>query len=44
MPGGSVTVVPDSSVEIGGCIVEAGNRTIDAQLGPALERLREVLS
>jgi flagellar assembly protein FliH len=44
VPGGSVTIVPDSSVEIGGCIVEAGDRTIDAQLGPALERLREVLS
>lgn len=44
LPGGSVTVVADPSVEIGGCIVEAGNRTIDAQLGPALERLREVLA
>ena len=44
VPGGSVTIVPDSSVEIGGCIVEAGDRTIDAQLGPALQRLREVLS
>lgn len=44
LPGGSVTVVADPSVEIGGCIVEAGNRTIDAQLGPALDRLREVLA
>lgn len=44
LPGGSVTVVADPSIEIGGCIVEAGNRTIDAQLGPALERLREVLA
>lgn len=44
MPGGSVTIVPDPSVEIGGCVVEAGNRTIDAQLGPALQRLREVLA
>lgn len=44
LPGGSVTVVADSSIEIGGCIVEAGNRTIDAQLGPALQRLREVLA
>lgn len=41
--GGSVSIVPDPSVEIGGCIVEAGSRTIDAQLGPALQRLREVL-
>ena len=44
LPGGLVTVVADPSIEIGGCIVEAGNRTIDAQLGPALERLREVLA
>jgi flagellar assembly protein FliH len=44
MPGGSVTIVPDSSIEIGGCVVEAGARTIDAQLGPALQRLREVLA
>jgi flagellar assembly protein FliH len=44
VPGGSVTVVADATVEIGGCIVEAGNRTIDAQVGPALQRLREVLA
>jgi len=44
MPGGSVTIVADPSIEIGGCIVEAGNRTIDAQLAPALQRLREVLA
>jgi len=44
VPGGSVTIVADPSVEFGGCIVEAGNRTIDAQLGPALQRLREVLA
>lgn len=42
--GALVTVVADPSIEIGGCIVEAGNRTIDAQLGPALLRLREVLA
>jgi flagellar assembly protein FliH len=44
MPGGSVTIVADPSIEIGGCVVEAGNRSIDAQLGPALDRLREVLA
>lgn len=44
VPGGTVTIVADPSIEIGGCIVEAGNRTIDAQLGPALLRLREVLA
>jgi flagellar assembly protein FliH len=44
LPGGSVTIVADPSIEIGGCIVETGSRTIDAQLGPALRRLREVLA
>lgn len=44
VPGGTVTIVADPSIEIGGCIVEAGNRTIDAQLGPALLRLQEVLA
>jgi flagellar assembly protein FliH len=44
LPGGSVTIVADPSIEINGCVVEAGNCTIDAQLGPALERLREVLA
>jgi flagellar assembly protein FliH len=44
VPGGSVTIVADPSIEIGGCIVEAGDRTIDAQLGPALQRLHEVLA
>src|SRR6478736_1672650 len=42
-PGGSVTLVADESVERGGCIVEAGERHIDAQLGPALDRVRSVL-
>ena len=44
LSGGTVTIVADPSVEIGGCIVETGSRTIDAQLGPALQRLREVLA
>ncbi|HEY5248660.1 MAG TPA: FliH/SctL family protein [Dermatophilaceae bacterium] len=44
LPSGSVTIVADASIEIGGCIVEAGNRTIDAQLGTALQRLRELLA
>jgi flagellar assembly protein FliH len=44
LPGGSVKVVADPSIEFGGCIIEAGNRTIDAQLGPAIQRLREVLA
>ena len=44
LPGGSVTIVGDPAIEIDGCVVEAGDRTIDAQLGPALRRLREVLA
>lgn len=44
LPGGTVTIVADPTIERHGCIVEAGNRTIDAQLGPALDRLREVLA
>jgi flagellar assembly protein FliH len=44
LPGGSVVVVADPTVEAGGCVAEAGNRTVDARLGPALERLREVLA
>ena len=44
LPGGTVSVVPDPGVEPGGCVVEAGDRSIDAQLGPALLRLREVLA
>lgn len=44
LPGGSVTLVSDPAIEIDGCVVEAGDRTIDAQLGTALQRLREVLA
>jgi flagellar assembly protein FliH len=36
-------VVADESVERGGCIVEVGPTRIDAQLGTALGRLRNVL-
>lgn len=36
-------VVSDPSVEPGGCVVEAGPTRIDAQRGPALRRLRQVL-
>jgi flagellar assembly protein FliH len=44
LPGGSVVVVADSAVDPGGCVAEAGDRTVDARLGPALERLREALA
>lgn len=41
--GRPVAVVRDSSVERGGCVVEAAGRSIDAQVGPALERAAAVL-
>lgn len=37
------SVVPDDQVEPGGCVVDAGPCRVDAQLAPALERVREVL-
>ena len=43
-PGCAVQVVPDPTVERGGCVVDIGDRTIDAQIGAALVRVREVLS
>jgi flagellar assembly protein FliH len=39
----SVTVVGDDSVEHAGALAEAGTQRVDAQLGAALERVREVL-
>ena len=38
-----IALVPDPAVEQGGCILEAGPCRIDAQVGPALDRVREVL-
>jgi len=38
-----VTVVPDPAVEPGGCIVEAGDCRIDAQISTALDRVRLAL-
>ncbi|MEO5981791.1 MAG: FliH/SctL family protein [Pedococcus sp.] len=43
-PGCAVQVVADPTVERGGCVVTIGDRTIDAQIGAALTRVREVLS
>ncbi len=43
-PGCAVQVVADPTVERGGCVVNIGDRTIDAQIGAALARVREVLS
>lgn len=41
--GRPLTVVADSTVEPGGCVVDCGDRRIDAQTGPALRRLHEAL-
>jgi flagellar assembly protein FliH len=40
---GSLELVADPDVERGGCVVEAGPCRIDAQVGPAIERVRKVL-
>jgi flagellar assembly protein FliH len=42
-PGRPLTIVSDASVEQGGCIVEVGPCRIDAQLSPALVRVKQVL-
>ena len=42
-PEGRVTLVPDPRVERGGCVLEGGATTIDAQLGAALDRARAVV-
>ncbi|HEV7685518.1 MAG TPA: FliH/SctL family protein, partial [Acidimicrobiia bacterium] len=39
----SVTIIADPAVEPGGCILEVGESRIDAQLGPALDRVRAAL-
>lgn len=38
-----LTVVPDPSVEPGGCILQLGDTAVDATIGAALARVREVL-
>jgi flagellar assembly protein FliH len=38
-----VSVLADPAVERGGAVVEVGQSTLDGQLGPALERVRQVL-
>lgn len=40
----TVTVIADGSVERGGCVLEVGPCRIDAQIAPALQRVREVLA
>ena len=40
---GALTILSDPAVEPGGCILEVGDSRIDAQLGPALDRVRAAL-
>ena len=42
-PDRMVTVVADAAIERGGCVIDAGPCRIDAQVRPALQRVREVL-
>jgi flagellar assembly protein FliH len=44
LAGRLAVVVPDPSVELGGCVADCGPRRIDARIAPAVERLRAVLS
>lgn len=44
VPDATVKVLGDPRVEIGGCVVVAGPCRIDTQVGPALERARQVLA
>ena len=39
----TVTIVSDESVEAGGCVLDVGPCRIDAQVAPALARVREAL-
>jgi flagellar assembly protein FliH len=43
-PGRRLRVIEDDSIEETGCLLEVGSATIDAQIGPALVRLRETLA
>lgn len=40
----TLTVVPDATVGRGGAVADLGDRTVDARLESALERVREVLA
>ncbi len=44
VPGRRVELIADPAIERGGAVVEVGACRIDGQLGPALDRVRHVLS
>lgn len=43
-PGIALSIVGDPGVEVGGCILTAGPCRIDAQIGPAVARARQVIA
>ena len=43
VPGREVAIVADAGVHPGGCIIEVGACTIDAQIEPAIERVKAAL-
>lgn len=43
LAGRELTIVADPDVERGGCLVDVGACRIDAQIGPAIERVRTAL-
>jgi len=42
-PGRVIEIVPDPSVEVGGCVLEAGAQRVDAQIGTAIARAKKAL-
>ena len=41
---GKITWIPDTDIELGGCILETSNGSIDARLETQLEQLKELIS